>query len=102
MATTRSQPTIAAGAARQKTGIPLIRAATYVLQRYSLVLLWIIMVVLFLVLLPTSVDLGNASRAVLGQQTPVVFLGLAVITTIAVGEFDLSFAFIYGLAGTTF
>ncbi|MFE2424700.1 ABC transporter permease [Streptomyces hokutonensis] len=102
MATTRSQPTITAGATPQKTGVPLTRAATYLLQRYSLVLLWIIMVVLFLVLLPNSVALGNASRAVLGQQTPVVFLGLAVITTIAVGEFDLSFAFIYGLAGTAF
>jgi ribose transport system permease protein len=60
------------------------------------------MVVLFLLLLPNGVDLANASRAVLGQQTPVVFLGLAVIVTIAVGEFDLSFAYVYGLAGTAF
>lgn len=105
MTTTRSQPTldkVAARVARQKTGIPFTRAAAYVLQRYSLVLLWIVMVVLFLALLPNSVDLANASRAVLGQQTPVVFLGLAVIVTIAVGEFDLSFAFVYGLAGTAF
>jgi ribose transport system permease protein len=105
MATTRSQPTldtIAVRVARPKTGIPFTRAAAYVLQRYSLVLLWIIMVVLFLALLPNSVDVGNASRAVLGQQTPVIFLGLAVIVTIAVGEFDLSFAFVYGLAGTAF
>jgi ribose transport system permease protein len=105
MTTTRSQPeldTVAAGVARPKTGLSFTRATAYLLQRYSLVLLWIIMVLLFLVLLPNSIDLGNASRAVLGQQTPVVFLGLAVIVTIAVGEFDLSFAFVYGLAGTAF
>ncbi|MEU6225235.1 ABC transporter permease [Streptomyces sp. NPDC047042] len=102
MATTRSQPTIASGVAPRKTDLPFTRAASYVLQRYSLVLLWIIMVVLFLTLLPNGVDLTSASRAVFGQQTPVVFLGLAVIVTIAVGEFDLSFAYIYGLAGTTF
>ncbi|WP_030437464.1 ABC transporter permease [Actinoplanes subtropicus] len=105
MTTTRSQPTLdtnAARVARRRTGIPFARATAYVLQRYSLVLLWAVMVVLFLLLLPNGVDLANASRAVLGQQTPVVFLGLAVIVTIAVGEFDLSFAFVYGLAGTAF
>jgi ribose transport system permease protein len=105
MTATRSQPTLdtdAARAARQRTGVAFARVAAYVLQRYSLVLLWFVMVVLFLALLPTTVDLANASRAVLGQQTPVVFLGLAVIVTIAVGEFDLSFAFVYGLAGTAF
>lgn len=102
MTTTQSHSTIAAHVVPQKTGIPFSRAGAYVLQRYSLVLLWIIMVVLFLVLLPNTVDLGNASRAVLGQQTPVIFLGLAIIVTLAVGEFDLSFAYVYGLSGTAF
>lgn len=78
------------------------RSGSFVLQRYSLVILWVLMIVLFAVLLPNGLDLGQAGRAVLGQQTPVVFLGLATVITLAVGEFDLSFAWIYGLAGTLF
>jgi ribose transport system permease protein len=35
-------------------------------------------------------------RAVLGQISPIIFLGLAVVITMAVGEFDLSFAAIFG------
>ncbi|MBL5974331.1 MAG: ABC transporter permease [Candidatus Leucobacter sulfamidivorax] len=78
------------------------RSGSYVLQRYSLVVLWALMVALFALLLPQGLDLGQAGRAVLGQQTPVVFLGLATVITLAVGEFDLSFVWIYGLAGTLF
>jgi ribose transport system permease protein len=81
---------------------PFLRGGSFVLQRYSLVILWILMILLFAVLLPSGLDLGTASRAVLGQQTPVVFLGLAVVVLSFVGEFDLSFAWTYGLAGTLF
>ncbi|GAA4288228.1 ABC transporter permease [Georgenia daeguensis] len=71
-----------------------------VLRRYSLVLIWLLMIALFTVLLPGEISGTEALRAVLGQQTPLVFLGLAVVTTMAVGEFDLSFASIFGLAAT--
>ncbi|MCK6210446.1 ABC transporter permease [Georgenia sp. EYE_87] len=78
----------------------LKRLGRVVLQRYSLVLLWLLMIALFTVLLPGEVSGSEALRAVLGSQTPLVFLGLAVVTTMAVGEFDLSFASIFGLAAT--
>ncbi|KAE8765761.1 ABC transporter permease [Georgenia thermotolerans] len=80
---------------------PLGRAGRVVLQRYGLVLLWLLMIALFGVLVPGQVSGPDALKAVLGQQTPLVFLGLALVCTMAVGEFDLSFASIFGLAATT-
>lgn len=68
------------------------------LTRYSLVLLWIVMVVALVVLVPNGVSPIAALRAVLGQMSPLIFLGLAVVITMAVGEFDLSFASIFGFA----
>jgi ribose transport system permease protein len=68
-----------------------------VLQGYSLILLWVVMI-LFLIVLPGHATFLNAMRAVLGQQTPIIFLGLAVVITLAVGELDLSFAAIFGLS----
>ena len=59
------------------------------------------MIALFGVLVPGQVSGPDALKAVLGQQTPLVFLGLALVCTMAVGEFDLSFASIFGLAATT-
>ncbi|GAA1641050.1 ABC transporter permease [Georgenia ruanii] len=79
----------------------LRRTGRVVLQRYGLVLLWLLMIALFGVLVPGQVSGPDALKAVLGQQTPLVFLGLALVCTMAVGEFDLSFASIFGLAATT-
>ncbi|MGH8883046.1 MAG: ABC transporter permease subunit, partial [Stackebrandtia sp.] len=39
-----------------------------------------------------------ALRTVFSQITPVVFLGLGVVITMAVGEFDLSFAGIFSIS----
>lgn len=72
-----------------------------VLQRYSLVLLWGLMVIALIIAVPGDISIVSALRAVLGQQTPLIFLGLAVVITMAVGEFDLSFAAIFGLAAVT-
>lgn len=68
------------------------------LQGYSLVLLWILMILALIVFIPGDISAVNALRAVLGQQTPLIFLGLGVVITMSVGEFDLSFAGIYGIA----
>lgn len=79
----------------------LQRTGRHVLQRYSLVLIWLLMIALFTVLLPGDVSGPEALRAVFGSQTPLVFLGLGLVITMAVGEFDLSFAAIFGVAATT-
>ena len=71
------------------------------LQGYSLVLLWILMVIALIIFIPGDVSMLNALRAVLGQQTPLIFLGLGVVITMSVGEFDLSFAGIYGISAVT-
>ncbi|WP_127130341.1 ABC transporter permease [Georgenia sp. SYP-B2076] len=78
----------------------LRRSGRLVLQRYGLVLIWLLMIGLFTVLLPGDVSGPDALRAVFGSQTPLVFLSLALVCTMAVGEFDLSFASIFGLAAT--
>jgi ribose transport system permease protein len=77
------------------------RFGSIVLQRYSLILIWVLMIALLVVLGPGNIEPFNAMRAVLGSQTPLVFLGLAVVITMAVGEFDLSFAAIFGLSAAT-
>jgi len=91
--------TEAAGPAPAHDSVAL-RAGRIVLQRYSLVLLWILMLGIFAVTLPGDISALDSMRAVLGQQTPLVFLGLAVVVTMSVGEFDLSFANIFGLSAT--
>lgn len=69
-----------------------------VLRRYSLILIWILMIAVLIAIVPGDVSPIAALRAVLGQQTPLIFLGLGVVITMAVGEFDLSFASIFGIS----
>ena len=77
------------------------RVLSTLMQGYSLVLLWILMILLLIAVVPGNVSVLNALRAVLGQQTPLIFLGLAVVITMAVGELDLSFAAIFGISAVT-
>lgn len=74
------------------------KSMRYILTRYSLVILWILMIVALVIVVPDGVSPFIAMRAVLGQVTPIIFLGLAVVITMAVGEFDLSFAAIFGFS----
>lgn len=68
-------------------------------QRYSLLVLWVAMGALFFVL--ADVPLSNFLQGIFARQTPLVFLGMAVVLTMAVGEFDLSFPSIYALSGAS-
>lgn len=68
-------------------------------QRYSLLVLWVAMGALFFLL--ADVPLGNFLQGIFARQTPLVFLGTAVVLTMAVGEFDLSFPSIYALSGAS-
>ncbi len=73
-----------------------LKVTRYALTRYSLVILWVVMLVVLVIAIPDGVNPLIAMRAVLGQVSPIIFLGLAVVITMAVGEFDLSFAAIFG------
>ena len=68
-------------------------------KRYSLLVLWVAMGALFFVL--ADVPLTNFLQGIFARQTPLVFLGTAVVLTMAVGEFDLSFPSIYALSGAS-
>lgn len=70
-----------------------------VAQRYSLLALWVVMGAVFFLL--ADVPLSNFLQGIFARQTPLVFLGMAVVLTMAVGEFDLSFPSIYALSGAT-
>jgi ribose transport system permease protein len=72
------------------------KVTRYGLTRYSLVILWIVMLAVLVIAIPDGINPLTAMRAVLGQISPIIFLGLAVVITMAVGEFDLSFAAIFG------
>lgn len=80
---------------------PARRIATNLLSRYALVLLWIVMLLVLVALVPGDVSPFNAMRTVFSQITPVVFLGLGVVITMSVGEFDLSFAGIFSISAVT-
>ena len=66
-------------------------------RRFSLVVLWLVMGAVFFAL--ADVPLGNFLQGIFARQTPLVLLGLAVVLTMAVGEFDLSFPSVYALSG---
>lgn len=83
--------------AKPSTGVRLLKEG---LSRYSLVLVWILMAVIFSMMLPGVFATGDVAKAIFGSQTPLVFLGLALVITLAVGEFDLSFAAIFGWSAT--
>jgi ribose transport system permease protein len=68
-------------------------------QRYSLLALWVVMALVFFLL--ADVPLGNFLQGIFARQTPLVFLGIGVVLTMAVGEFDLSFPSIYALSGAS-
>lgn len=69
------------------------------LQRYGLILIWIVMAIVFFVV--NDVPLDNYLRGIFARQTPLVFLGMALVSTLSVGEFDLSFPSVYGLSAAT-
>jgi ribose transport system permease protein len=92
--TTEREPVATAPPARRRTP-----SLGHLAQRYSLIVLWIVMGAVFFVL--ADVPLSNFLQGIFARQTPLVLLGLAVVVTMAVGEFDLSFPSIYALSGAS-
>ena len=75
------------------------RSSAHLAQRYSLLVLWVVMGAVFFAL--ADVPLSNFLQGIFARQTPLVFLGMAVVATMAVGEFDLSFPSVYALSGAS-
>ncbi|MBL5972243.1 MAG: ABC transporter permease [Candidatus Leucobacter sulfamidivorax] len=98
MTTTTSPPTTTATVTVPEPPSRARRIAGEILSRYGLVLLWIVMLLVLVALIPGDVSPVAAMRTVFSQITPVVFLGLGVVITMSVGEFDMSFAGIFSIS----
>lgn len=70
------------------------------LGKYALLLVWAAMAVFFWAALPSKFGRVATLQSIFGSQQVLVFLGIAALTTLSVGEFDLSIASIMGMAAT--
>ncbi|MCK9904403.1 ABC transporter permease [Parafrankia colletiae] len=76
-------------------------AALRFTERWSMVGLWILLALVFALLEPSKFATSGTFKTIFGSQAPLLFLAMAVLCTIMVGEFvDLSVASVLGLAAT--
>lgn len=68
--------------------------------RYALVAVWIAMALVYLVIMPDKFGRLTSLQAIFGSQQLLVFLAMAALSTLVVGEFDLSIASVMGLSAT--
>jgi ribose transport system permease protein len=80
-------------------GVWRLRAADLV-YRYALVFGWLAMAAVFAILRPNTFLTGATVQIIFGSQSVLLVLTLALLVTLAVGEFDLSVASTMGLAAT--
>jgi ribose transport system permease protein len=70
-------------------------------ERFWIIGAWLVMIGVYSALRPSTFATTGTLQTILGSQTALVFLVLALMCTIAVGEFvDLSVASILGLSAT--
>ncbi len=77
------------------------RRTRWILSRYAILLVWGVMALFFYCVRPDTFGRLSAFQAIFGSQSTLVFLGVAALITLSVGEFDLSIASIMGLSATT-
>jgi ribose transport system permease protein len=76
-------------------------AAVRVSERYAIVALWGVMIAIYSALEPSTFDTTGTFQTIFGSQAALVFLSMAFLTTVIVGEFvDLSVASVLGLSAT--
>ena len=68
--------------------------------RYALIGVWVALAALLAALVGGAFVSGGTLTTIFGTQQPLVFLGMALVITLAVGEFDLSIASMMGLSAT--
>ena len=69
-------------------------------SKYALVLVWAVMVIVYLCLMPAKFGHMTTVQSIFGSQQLLVFLAIAALSTLIVGEFDLSVASVMGLGAT--
>lgn len=68
--------------------------------KYALIGVWVAMSAVYLVLMPNKFGRAASVQAIFGSQQVLVFLAMAALSTLIVGEFDLSVASVMGLTAT--
>lgn len=80
---------------------PIATLARNLTARYAVVGVWIAMIVIYAAAEPGVFFTGSTFQAIFGSQQALVFLAMALLCTIAVGEFvDLSVPSVFGFAAT--
>jgi ribose transport system permease protein len=69
-------------------------------QKYTILAVWAIAFLIYIVLEPHKILSIGTFQTIFGGQLALVFLGLAALCTLMVGDFDLSIASILGLGAT--
>ena len=69
-------------------------------SRYALIGVWLVMAATYTVIMPNKFLRISTAQAIFGSQSALLFLAVAGLCTFVVGEFDLSFASVMGLAAT--
>lgn len=69
-------------------------------SKYALVIVWLVMALVFYALMPDKFGSAASFSSIFGSQQVLVFLAMAALLTLVVGEFDLSIASIMGLSAT--
>ena len=69
-------------------------------SRYALVAVWLAMALAYFAIMPDKFGRITSLQSIFGSQQLLVFLALAALSTLVVGEFDLSIASVMGLSAT--
>lgn len=78
----------------------VVRMLDEVGYRYGLIMVWLVLFALFGVLRPSSFLTGPSIGVMFGSQAALIILALALVTTLSVGEFDMSVTGTLGLSAT--
>jgi ribose transport system permease protein len=87
---------------RMQRALTLRSALPQVMQRTALIQAWIVVIVIFSILNPTTFPTNTNFASIFGSQAFVAFLALGLIIVLKVGEFDLSIAAIMTVGSTVF
>jgi ribose transport system permease protein len=97
---TSSQAPVTGGGAPTPARELIRDRAQWLTSRYALLAVWLLMAVIYGFVTPHNFLRISTAQAIFGSQSPLLFLSISALCTFVVGEFDLSFAGVMGLAAT--
>jgi ribose transport system permease protein len=97
---TRQQAPVTEGGAPTPARELIMDRAQWLTSRYALLAVWLLMAVIYGFVTPHNFLRISTAQAIFGSQSPLLFLSISALCTFVIGEFDLSFAGVMGLAAT--